>query len=142
MIRIVLDTNVIVSAHLHEEGLEATVFLLALAGTITLCVSQPILAEYEGVLSRKKFSLDPPRVARSLEKIRRASRRVRPKRTLAECPDPEDNRFLECAEAARADYLITGNKRHFPTHWGKTKVVNAREFLEITGPKLLLPKKS
>ncbi len=142
MIRVVLDTNVIVSAHLHEGGLEATVFLLALSGTITLCVSQPILAEYEGVLSRKKFSLDPHRVARSLEKIRRASRRVRPKRTLAECPDPEDNRFLECAEAARADYLITGNKRHFPTHWGKTKVVNAREFLEITGPELLLPRKT
>src|SRR5262249_5042390 len=107
MIRIVLDTNVIVSAHLQEEGLEAAVFLLALAGRITLCVSQPILAEYEGVLSRRKFSLDPHRVTRSLKQIRRASRRVRPTRTLAECPDPEDNRFLECAEAARADYLIT-----------------------------------
>jgi len=141
MIRVVLDTNVIVSAHLQEEGLEATVFLLALAGKITLCVSQPILAEYQGVLSRKKFSLDPHRVTRSLEKIRRASRKVRPKRTLTACPDPEDNRFLEGAEAAGADYLITGNKRHFPTEWGKTQVVNAREFLEFTGSELLLPNK-
>jgi uncharacterized protein len=142
MIRVVLDTNVIVSAHLHEEGLEATIFLLALSGTITLCVSEPILAEYEGVLRRRKFSLDPLRVTRSLEKIRRASRRVRPKGTLTVCPDLEDNRFLECAEAGGADYLITGNKRHFPPDWGKTKVVNAREFLEITGSELLLPKKS
>jgi putative PIN family toxin of toxin-antitoxin system len=142
MTRVVLDTNVVVSAHLREEGLEATVFLLALSGKITLCVSQPMLAEYEGVLSRRKFSLDPSRVTRSLEQIRRASRRVRPKRTLAVCSDLEDNRFLECAAAAGADYLITGNKRHFPKRWGKTKAVNAREFLEITGPELLLPKKS
>jgi putative PIN family toxin of toxin-antitoxin system len=141
MIRVVLDTNVIVSAHLRPDGLEATVFLLALAGTITLCVSPSLLAEYEGVLSRKKFSLDPRRVAGSLEQMRNASRTVRPKRTLTECRDPEDNRFLECAEAAGADYLITGNKRHFPTHVGKTKVVNAREFLEITGPELLALKK-
>ena len=141
MIRVVLDTNVIVSAHLQEEGLEATVFLLALSGTITLCISEPTLAEYEGVLRRRKFSLDPLRITRLLEKIRRVSRRVRPKGTLTVCPDPEDNRFLACAEAGGADYLITGNKRHFPPHWGKTRVVNAREFLEITGPELVLTKK-
>ena len=141
MIRVVLDTNVLVSAHLQEEGLEATVFLLALSRRIILCVSEPVLAEYTGVLRRRKFSLDPHRVTRSLEQIRSAGRRVRPKHMLTVCPDPEDNRFLECAEAGGADYLITGNKRHFPPHWGKTKVVNAREFLEITGPELLLSKK-
>jgi putative PIN family toxin of toxin-antitoxin system len=141
MIRIVLDTNVIVSAHLHEAGLEATVFLLALSRRIIFCVSEPILAEYAGVLRRRKFALDPHRVIRSLEQIRSAGRSVRPKRTLTACPDPEDNRFLECAEAGGADYLITGNKRHFPTHWGKIRMVNAREFLEITGPELFLPQK-
>ncbi len=51
-------------------------------------------------------------------------------------PDPADNRFLECAEAAQADYLVTGNKRHFPERWGKTVVVNARELLEMISPKL------
>ena len=40
-----------------------------------------------------------------------------------------DNRFLECAEAAQADFLVTGNKRHFPKQWKATKVVNARELL-------------
>lgn len=142
MIQVVLDTNVVISAHLNEEGLQAAVFLLALSGKIKLCVSQPILAEYEGVLRREKFSLDLNCVARSLEKIRAVSRRVRPQRTLSVCPDPDDNRFPECAEAAGADYLITGNKRHFPKQWGKTKVVNAREFLEIIAPELLLPKKT
>jgi putative PIN family toxin of toxin-antitoxin system len=139
MIRVVLDTNVIVSAHLQEEGLEATVFLLALSRRIMLCISEPILTEYAGVLRRKKFSLDPHRITRTLEEIRSAGRRVQLKDTLTVCPDPEDNRFLECAAAAGADYLVTGNKCHFRTHWGKTRVVNAREFLEITGPELLLP---
>ena len=103
MIRVVLDTNVLVSAHLQEEGLEATVFLLALSRRIRLCVSAPVLAEYAGVLRRRKFSLDPHHVTRSLEQIRSASRRVRSKRTLMVCPDADDNRFLECAEAGGAD---------------------------------------
>jgi predicted nucleic acid-binding protein len=49
--------------------------------------------------------------------------------------DPEDNRFLECAEAARADYLATGSKRHFPRNRRQTLVVNARELIEWA-PKL------
>jgi predicted nucleic acid-binding protein len=51
-------------------------------------------------------------------------------------PDPDDNKFLECAQAAGADYLVTGNKRHFPKRWGKTKVVNARELLDLISPEL------
>jgi predicted nucleic acid-binding protein len=40
--------------------------------------------------------------------------------------------FLECAEAAAADYLITGNQRHFPAaSWGHLKIVTAREFLAL-----------
>jgi predicted nucleic acid-binding protein len=45
--------------------------------------------------------------------------------------DPDDNKFLECAEAGHADYLVTGNKRHFPDALGKTKVVNATELIRI-----------
>jgi predicted nucleic acid-binding protein len=48
-----------------------------------------------------------------------------------------DNRFLECAEAAAADFLVTGNSRHFPQRWKTTQRVTARELLEIVGPKLL-----
>jgi predicted nucleic acid-binding protein len=48
--------------------------------------------------------------------------------------DPDDNIFLECADAARADYLVTGNQRHFPQFWKQTKVVMSREFLSIVAP--------
>ena len=41
-----------------------------------------------------------------------------------------DNRFLECAEAA-ADFLVTGNTRHFPKSWKASKIVNARQFLDV-----------
>jgi predicted nucleic acid-binding protein len=50
--------------------------------------------------------------------------------------DPADNKFIECADAARADYLITGNQRHFPKFWKSTKVINAREFLTVIAPHL------
>jgi uncharacterized protein len=51
--------------------------------------------------------------------------------------DPADNVFIECADAARADYLVTGDQRHFPKFWKSTKVINSREFLYVIAPHLL-----
>ena len=51
--------------------------------------------------------------------------------------DPDDNKFLECADAAHADYLVTGNQRHFPRFWKKTKVITSREFIDIVAPHLI-----
>jgi predicted nucleic acid-binding protein len=45
--------------------------------------------------------------------------------------------FVECADAARADYLITGNERDFPKFWKNTKIISSREFLTIISPHLL-----
>jgi predicted nucleic acid-binding protein len=56
---------------------------------------------------------------------------VDPKETLTVSPDEDDNRFLECAEAADADYLVTGNKRHFPEQWKECMVIGARELVEL-----------
>ena len=49
---------------------------------------------------------------------------------VAESSDPGDNQFLECAEAAHANYLVTGNIRHFPDIWKDTRIVTPREFIE------------
>ena len=51
--------------------------------------------------------------------------------------DPDDNKFVECADAARADYLVTGNQRHFPKFWKRTKVITSREFISIVAPHLI-----
>lgn len=127
---VVLDTNVVVSAHLNADGYERFVLDLALAGKARLFVSAEILEEYREVLGRAKFAIDPARLGTALELIRKTARHVQPARRLKKASDPEDNKFLECAEEAEADYLVTGNRRHFPQRWAKTRVVNAREFVE------------
>ncbi|SRR6266536_783007 len=136
LIKVVLDTNVVVSAHLTAGGLEAFVLDLALASKLQFFVSPDILMEYEGVLRRPRFQIDSKRVTQSLRLIKKRAKSVKPTRTLSVSPDPDDNRFLECAEAAGADYLVTGNKRHFPSKHGKTLVVNARQLIEIITPEL------
>ncbi|MGA2770588.1 MAG: putative toxin-antitoxin system toxin component, PIN family [Bryobacteraceae bacterium] len=137
MIGLILDTNVLVSANLNSDGLEALVVSLGLNRKVQLYVSEPILAEYEQVLiyPRLKFSLQE--VGRFMALIRRASVLVRPARLVSESTHDTDNRFLECAEAAGADFLVTGNRRHFPKRWKKTQVVNARELLGMVGPSFL-----
>jgi putative PIN family toxin of toxin-antitoxin system len=135
-IRVVLDTNVVVSAHLNPDGYERSVLDLALSGKLRIFVSEAILTEYESVLRRPKFRLKPLDVSRSLRLLQAAARVVAPYGQLNAARDPGDNRFLECAEAAKADYLVTGNKRHFPKQWRQTLIVNARELLEWTIPEM------
>jgi predicted nucleic acid-binding protein len=65
-----------------------------------------------------------------MEAIRKAGRWVKPAMRINACSDPDDNIFLECAQAGNADYLVTGNKRHFPDQWKKTEVIGVRELLE------------
>jgi len=132
MIRVILDTNVVVSAVLNRGGAEAHALDLAAAGKIQIYATAPMLAEYEEVLSRSKFRrVSPKAMDGALELIRRVAIVVSPKRTLAISSDEDDNRFLECAEAADADYLVTGNRRHFPEQWKKCIVTGARELLEL-----------
>jgi putative PIN family toxin of toxin-antitoxin system len=135
-IRVVLDTNVVVSAHLNDEGYERSVLDLALSGKLRMFVSEAILGEYASVLRRTNFRLTPRSVSHSLLLLRAAARVVAPYGQINVARDPGDNRFLECAEAAKADYLITGNKRHFPKQWRQTLIVNARELLEWTIPEM------
>ena len=58
-----------------------------------------------------------------LQLIKNHGYTVAPTRRLEVTSDPDDNMFLECADAARADYLVTGNQKHFPRFWKKTKII-------------------
>jgi putative PIN family toxin of toxin-antitoxin system len=127
---VLLDTNKVVSAHYSQFGLERRVFDLALRRQFRLLVSAPILAEYERVLLRPKFRFSPETIAESLALIRQNSTLIVPRMTLAVSPDERDNRFLECAESAGADFLVTGNRRHFPKVWKTTRIVSTRELVE------------
>lgn len=130
MTKVVLDTNVVVSAMLVRRGNEAQVLRLALSKMLLVCVTKEILSEYDEVLHRQKFRFLSENSIRAVLKGLSQGEVPRPEFALSASPDLKDNRFLECAEAARADYLVTGNKRHFPSAWKDTKIVNARELLE------------
>ena len=134
MNRVVLDTNIVISAALRVGGLPEAVFNMAIDGVIQLCVSEPVLAEYEEVLRRARLAIPPGKVATALARIREKSFLVTDtvKVDPAACPDdPDDIIFLECAETAAADDLVTGNRKHYPDRWKKTRIVTAREFMEI-----------
>ncbi len=134
MIGVVLDTNIVISALLKPTGAEANVFRLALHGTYLFYVSEEVLREYEDVARRPKFKRTQPTVTALLKSIRNSAEIVVPSRRLSISKDDSDNRFLEAAEAAQADYLVTGNKRHFPKRLGVTRIVTARELIELTMP--------
>jgi len=127
---VVLDTNIVISAHISLLGLEYRVFRSSLDRDLRLFISNPVLAEYASVLCRPKFRFRPEIVIESLAQIRLNSTLVAPAATLSVSPDERDNRFLECAEAACANFLVTGNRRHFRSIWKTTRIVGARELIE------------
>ncbi len=135
-LRLVIDTNVVVSAALKPEGLQRTVILLALTRPARWYVSDAILSEYATVLARPELRIRRSLRQQLLQLIRNQTRLVVPSRLSQITTDPADNIFLECADAARADYVITGNERHFPRFWKSTKVISSREFLNIIAPHL------
>jgi uncharacterized protein len=92
--------------------------------------SESVLAEYEEVLKRPRLAIDPGKAADAIARVRAIVSVVSPAVRVAAAGDPGDNKFLECAEAAQADYLVTGNIRHFPEVWKDTQVVTPREFID------------
>jgi putative PIN family toxin of toxin-antitoxin system len=133
-LRLVIDTNILVSAALKPEGLQRTVLVLAMTRPARLYISQAILEEYREVLARREFKIHRGLRQQLLQLIKNRAQLVDPVRGLQLTKDPDDNKFMECADAARADYLITGNQRHFPRFWKKTKIITSREFISIVAP--------
>ena len=136
-LRLVIDTNVVVSAALKPEGLQRTVVLLGMSRPARWYVSDAILSEYAMVLARPELKIRRSLRQQLLQLIKNRAHVVTPSRLPKVTSDPADNMFLECADAARADYLVTGNQRHFPKFWKNTKVITSREFLSVIAPHLI-----
>ena len=138
MIKVVYDTNVIVSGLLRQEGIPAFLLDLATQGYIGLFLSEDILKEYEEVLVRPKFGFSQRLVKGFLQKLRTKGNVIKSKTTVNIIEDPADNKFLECALSGKADYLVTGNTRHFPFgEFRGIKIVSPKEFWEIYKESLL-----
>jgi len=113
-LRIVLDTNVLVSGLLSPFGSPGEIVRMVSAGAIRLCVDARLLTEYEQVLLRPRFGFDPAAVAALIDYIDVTSDKVASAPLGVRLPDPDDEAFLEVAVASGAEYLVTGNLAHFP----------------------------
>lgn len=129
--RIVLDTNVLVSGLLQPFGPSGQIVRLVASGDLVLYHDPRILAEYEDVLLREKFGFDPERVDTLLEQIRAGGLPVAARPLAVRLPDPDDEPFLEVALAGGAQFLVTGNIKHYPPEAsGGVAVIAPRPFLE------------
>lgn len=130
MITAVADTNIYISALLFGGPCEA-ILGLARAGVIDLYDSQAIERELRRVL-QEKFHWTDRQVRDAASELRLLTTRIHPALHLSGVVrDAADHRILECAVAARADYLITGDKRHLQPlkHFRGVEIVSPREFL-------------
>jgi uncharacterized protein len=131
----VYDTNVIVSAILKPGSIPASLVALAMEGAVRLFLTQEILEEYREVLKRPKFGFDPSAVDAFLNDLEKACQMVYPTKRVRRALDEPDNRFLECAQAGKAHYVVTGNKKHFPfSQFKGTKIVSPAEFAALLIP--------
>lgn len=131
-LRVVIDTNVLISAALKPSGRQALVMELVALRAVEMFISEPILAEYREVFSRPKFSrIDRKDVSRLLAMIESEATTVTPTEQLANSRHDSDNRFYECADAAAADYIVTGNNKHFTKPHKNTKIITGRQLLEL-----------
>jgi len=131
MIRVVLDTNILISALLNPQGPPAQVFVMTILDPETrLCVSADLYAEYEEVIRRPRLNRSDREIQATLRTIREKGFWVKPTEKVRACSDPDDDIFLECAQAASAHYLVTGNVKDFPTIWASTRILTARQFLD------------
>jgi putative PIN family toxin of toxin-antitoxin system len=130
VIHAVIDTNVLVSALISPAGNEALLVMAINQGLVVPCFSEEILKEYSGVLLRERFGFAAESISALLDLLRRQGDLIDAPPLTGVSPDPEDDKFIACAAAGKADFLVTGNKRHFPKsqHAGAT-VVNAGELL-------------
>lgn len=112
--RIVLDTNVLVSALLSPHGPPARILQLILAGKVVPCFDVRILDECRRVLPRPKFAFDVRHTNELLDFLESTGETVLSVPLQNPLPDADDHAFLEAALAGAAGYLVTGNPRHFP----------------------------
>lgn len=129
--KIALDTNVLVAGILSPNGPPAAILRSILAGRITVCFDQRILAEYRDVLTRGRLGLDGQRVAALLENVETSGESVLAEPLTLDLPHGADGMFVEVAVAAHADCIVTGNIRHFPEDRLRgARVLSPRLFLE------------
>jgi putative PIN family toxin of toxin-antitoxin system len=135
MQKVILDTNIIVSAFIRKNYPHYIVFDYVLNGQVQLCLSEALLSEYSDVLSRPKFSHISNFVNNAttvLNRFVKIASFFEPVTHLNIIKDKSDNKFLELAEVCNADFFVTGNSVDFTiTQYKHTQILSPRSFWEI-----------
>ncbi|MEW5947197.1 MAG: putative toxin-antitoxin system toxin component, PIN family [bacterium] len=130
--KIVLDTNVLVSALISPRGSPAQILRLILEGHLTLCVDPRIAVEYRDVIPRPEWSFDLEDANEVLTALLDEAVVIGALPAEHLTPDRDDQVFVDTAVSARADALVTGNKRHFPAETiGNARVLSPAEFMDF-----------
>ena len=130
-IKAVIDTNVLVSSFISRNTNSPTVRIIKaiIEGIFTPVYSDDILSEYEEVLGRGRFKLDPAAISILIQRIKEIGEAVSPIVSEEDFPDPDDKVFF-CTALAGDAQLVTGNIKHYPT---AELVVTPAQFCEIAG---------
>ena len=132
MIRVVLDTNVLVAGVISPTGPNAQIFEQIVDDKLRPYVTDAVIEEYDKVFEYEHLQhLDKRRVANVRRLLKAAAVRVKSRGRLKVSEHESDNRIYECALAAKAHYIITENTRHFEKPYKITKIITARQLLKV-----------
>lgn len=127
--RVVFDSNIYISAFVFPGSQADQAFFRVLEGTDTLVLSKAILDEVLGILA-KKFSRDPEALSQTAVLMAEMGEFVKPARRVDVFKDDPDNRVLECAEAGKAECIVTGDKAMLQLkQYGSIRLVSLKEYL-------------
>lgn len=129
-LRIVLDTNVIISAILFG-GIPRSILDMLISGKHDFFLSMPIIEEIREVLNRPKFEFDNERILLLIEELHSLCIIVKPTRSINFIiDDPADNKILECAIEANAEIIVSGDSHLFSIGSYKgIKILSPRQFI-------------
>lgn len=132
MIILVMDTNVLVSGLLSPHSHSAVLVRLVADGSVRVAFDERILSEYREVLGRPKFPFRPGQIEALLTQIEEEGLKITPRPIATRLPDPNDLPFLEVALSAKVDFLVTGNKKHYPPNSRRgVRVLSPKQCLEL-----------
>lgn len=136
--RIVVDTNIIISA-IYFGGLPRTLFEMFEKGNFEVVASHSILEEYEEVIHRmqkKSKARDPEEIAHFIRVLTEKSIFIQPRHRKKYSRDPDDDKFIHCAQSGKAFYIVSGDSDLLDLDKiDDIEIVTAREFLNrVQGP--------
>ncbi len=130
--KIVIDTNVIVSGLLSPYGNPGEIVRMISSGELWLCFDARLLSEYNEVLRRPKFQFSEDKIIALIDLIEHQGLIIASSPLQQSLPDTDDNAFLEVAIAAHVQCLVTGNINHFPAKLcDSIRVISPAEYIKF-----------